>query len=357
MRRAILIQQHSLQCIYTTKLICLLVSPSLLVNVNACCRYQRQCSCCASSVQVLKLPQPSFIQYLSLSRSNIQVKHSAVFIADILGRDSTWPPSQGRVDCCYFTHCNHAGAFKYNPEVIASSTILSCLYSRISIDDYLVLTGYLKVVGYIQGAMFLSSPPSPYLNSTPRIQMKLILGCNRMMDTTCHYDPWSSLYALLICPILHRPILHRPVNSYISASRSYCSASNARRFLILSMLILLLMIACCWTVSRWFTYGQQWTFRIPTHYHHYHHFYHRDDGATGKVHYRTFNVWGNHGSYAKYCDNVMVTYMEEHCDTKILWHCHWVPWYVFIITSPLPYLVLVFLVLITACSIKSQYFL
>ena len=128
-------------------------------------------------------------------------------------------------------------------------------------------------------------------------------------------------------------------------------------FLILSMLILLLMIACCWTVSRWFTYGQQWTFRIMTHYHHYHHYYHRDDGATGKVHYRTFNVWGNHGSYAKYCDNVMVTYMEKYCDTKILWHCHWVPWYVFIITSPLPYLVLVFLVLITACSIKSQYFL
>ena len=121
MRRAILIQQHSLQCIYTTKLICLLVSPSLLENVNACCRYQRQCSCCASSVQVLQLSQPSFIQYLSLSRSNIQVKHSAVFIADILGRDSTWPPSQGRIDCCYFTHCNHAGAFKYNPEVIASS--------------------------------------------------------------------------------------------------------------------------------------------------------------------------------------------------------------------------------------------
>ena len=95
---------------------------------------------------------------------------------------------------------------------------------------HVVLIDFLKVVGYIQGAMFLSSPPSPYLNSTPRIQMKLILGCNRMMDTTCHYDPWSSLYALLICPILHRPILHRPVNSYISASRSYCSASNARRF-------------------------------------------------------------------------------------------------------------------------------
>ena len=115
---------------------------------------------------------------------------------------------------------------------------------------HVVLIDFLKVVGYIQGAMFLSSPPSPYLNSTPRIQMKLILGCNRMMDTTCHYDPWSSLYALLICPILHRPILHRPVNSYISASRSCCSASNARRFLILSMLILLLMIECCWTVSR-----------------------------------------------------------------------------------------------------------
>ena len=76
-------------------------------------------------------------------------------------------------------------------------------------------------------------------------------------------------------------------------------------FLILSMLILLLMIACCWTVSRWFTYGQQWTFRIMTYYHHYHHYYHRDDCATGKVHYRTFNVWGNNGSYE-----------------KILWQCY-----------------------------------
>ena len=45
---------------------------------------------------------------------------------------------------------------------------------------HVVVIDYLKVVGYIQGAMFLSSPPSPYLKSTPRIQMKLILGCNRM---------------------------------------------------------------------------------------------------------------------------------------------------------------------------------
>jgi hypothetical protein len=47
-------------------------------------------------------------------------------------------------------------------------------------------------------------------------------------------------------------------------------------------------------------------------YHPYRHYHHHDDAATAKVHYRTCNVWI---AMKEYCDNVMVTYMEEYCDT------------------------------------------
>ena len=127
------------------------------------------------------------------------------------------------------------------------------------------------------------------------------------MDTTCHNDPWSSLYALLICPILHRT-----VNSYISASRRCCSASNATRFFnsidadtIAHDRMLLESIAI---ISLWTTVNIQNYDPLSSYYHHY---YHCDDGVIAKVHYRTFNVWENHGS-----------------NERILWQCYiwWHTW-------------------------------
>ena len=150
------------------------------------------------------------------------------------------------------------------------------------------------------------------------------------MDTTCHNDPWSSLYALLICPILHRT-----VNSYISASRSCCSASNARRFFnsidadtithdrmlleyrddllvdnsehselwpIIIIIIIIITVTMVWLL---------------------------------KCIIEPLMCGETIVAMTEYCDNIMVTYMDEYCDTRrILWQCHWVPWNVFIITSP-----------------------
>ena len=50
---------------------------SFSIYYSACCRYQRQCSCCISAT--------TFVDLVSVS---IKVNHPAVSIAEILGRDS-----------------------------------------------------------------------------------------------------------------------------------------------------------------------------------------------------------------------------------------------------------------------------
>jgi len=167
--------------------------------------------------------------------------------------------------------------------------------------------------------MFLSSPPSPYLNSNPRIQMKLILGCNRMNIMHIVNCSWIPL-VIMIHGLAYTHYWYAPYFIELwTATSVHLEAVVAHQMLedssIPSMLILLLMIECCWKVSRWLTCGQQWTFRIMTYYHHYHHYYHRDDGVTAKVHYRTFNVWGNHGSNERI---LWQCYGDIH--GRILWH-------------------------------------
>ena len=79
------------------------------------------------------------------------------------------------------------------------------------------------------------------------------------MDTTYQNDPWSSLHALLLCPM------------FIFNSIDAVILHHAKD-----------LIECSWEVSRCFIYGQKWTFRVMTHHYHSHQ---HDDDTIAKVHY------------------------------------------------------------------------
>ena len=127
-------------------------------------------------------------------------------------------------------------------------------------------------------------------------------------------------------------VVFTPVNCDISASRSCCSASNATKFF---NSIDAVILHSCQGPNRMFLGSipmlYLWTFR---HQHHYHSHQH-DDDTIAKVHYWNFNVWRNHGSNDK-----MLWQCSGDIYGRIWWHwsilrqCHWVPWYIFITTSP-----------------------
>ena len=127
-----------------------------------------------------------------------------------------------------------------------------------------------------------------------------------------------------------------PVNCDISASRSCCSASNATKFFYSIDAVILHhvkdLIECSWedpdTLSMNKSgHSELWLIIIII--------------ITMmmirllKCIIETLMSGGTMVAMTKYCENVMVTYMEEYGDTEsILRQCHWVPCYIFIITSP-----------------------
>ena len=117
--------------------------------------------------------------------------------------------------------------------------------------EHVVLIDFLKVVGYIQGAKFLSSPPSPYLNSNPRIQIKLILGWISCIIVNCSWIP----RVIMIHGLAYTHYWYAPYFIELwTATSVHLEAVVAHQMLedslIPSMLILLLMIECYWKVSR-----------------------------------------------------------------------------------------------------------
>jgi len=147
------------------------------------------------------------------------------------------------------------------------------------------------------------------------------------MDTTYHNDPWSSLYALLICLMFYRSMMLCLL--LWTATSVHLEAVVAHQMLedsfAPSMLIFFIMSRTWQNVAG--KYPDALSMDNSGHseltQHHYHH---HDDDATAKVHYWTFNVWRNHGSndrilwqcygdiYGKYCDT------EVYCDNIIEFH-------------------------------------
>ena len=240
----------------------------------------------------------SFIWYQSIVHSmhDISLPYNSSMLLMYITRfscreyaDNTWCPSMSQ-RWCYVDVCSETSSIAH-----------------------VLLIDYLKVVGCIQGAVYLSSPPSLHYLSAISLTLRIILHIlivihvfNWSMDHY-HNDPWSSLYALMICPIFCRSVMlcFTPVNCYITASRSCCSASNAGRFFRSidadNLHHVKDLLECSWDVSRCFIYRQQWTLRVMTH----HHYHHRDDDATAIMNHWTSNMWRNHGS-----------------NDRILWQCY-----------------------------------
>jgi hypothetical protein len=145
-----------------------------------------------------------------------------------------------------------------------------------------------------------------------------------LMDTTHQNDPWSSLHALLICPMLikqwccvYSSELRQQCISQLlqrvnySASRSCCSASTATKFFNSIDAVILHHVKDLIECSRCFIYGHSGINIIIIII-----LINMMMIQLLKCIIETLMCGGTMVAMTKCCDNVLVTYMEEYGDTE-----------------------------------------